>query len=143
MATPDDILFAPVNSKWRDLTKEVTEYIVNQADNLKPMRKMFDPTRLRPQGALDLMTLMELYHDQGQRVFYYVIISRNVKSLSELTFDGKIIFGKYENNKIPMLSGFTGRRSIRDLNLVPNTYTAHFVFASESEARQYMGSISP
>lgn len=105
------------------------------------MRAMYPLDRATPPGSLTLEKLMELYHVDKQRVFYYALVRSNGEYLGALSFDGTIDFNKYEHGKFPVLGGFVQQHSIRDLNLVPNTYTRHFVFASEEDAQQYIDTI--
>jgi hypothetical protein len=144
MTSVDDLLFEPILilSAWRKKCRIVADYIENMAPTYKPMKQIYPIDRPRPAGSLLLEQLLELYHDKGHRDFYYAIAGNTSRSVNALVFDGGIIFGKYEDGEIPILSGFNGRRSIRDLNLVPNTYTRHYVFASGDEARLYINSLS-
>lgn len=144
MSEVNDILFGPVNS-WRKLCKEVTDYILTKAETSRPMRNIYDINRLRPPGSLTLEGLMEHYHLEGQQSFRYVLGYTIAPQVHIMTIDGTIIFGKYEDGKIPLLGGFKGTsapRSIRDLNLVPNTYSRHYVFTTDEEATTYLQSLS-
>lgn len=141
MTKIDDILFAPIQP-WREHCREVAAYIAINGEQLKPMRQIYPLDRPRPAGALLLEQLMELYHVNGRRDFCFVLGFREGPQQHYMTFDGTILFGKYENGKFPLLGGFQGRRSIRDLNLVPNTYTRHYVFVTAHEANTYMMSLS-
>ena len=142
MSSVDDLIFEPIIPAWRKKCHEVVDYIKKNSAVLKPMRLKYAIDRLRPPGSLLLEQMLELYHFGGQRKFHYVVVGKYTKVLEELTFDGGIDFGKYEDGSVPTLGGCAVRRSIRDLNLVPNTYTLHYVFASETEARLYMSSLS-
>ena len=140
----DDVLFEPIHSilPWREQCRAITTYIEKHGELLRPMRKTLELSRPRPDGALLLEGVMELYHEKGQREFFYAIITTQSKTVFSLSFDGTLIFGRYEDGKVPVLGNFDGRRSIRDLNLVANTYTKHYVFASSSEARHYIGTLA-
>ncbi len=139
MSKIDDLIFEPIMSalSWRDQCRIIVEYIEKKGESLRPMKQVLSLSRPRPFGSLLLEELMELYHDKGQRVFYCVVIDSKNRIVSSLIFNGTLIFGKYEEGNAPMLGGFNGRRSIRDLNLVPNTYTRHYVFTSETDACAY------
>lgn len=140
MSAIDEILFAPIQ-EWRIKVREIVQYITIVGNSFKPMTQLFDLNRTRPEGSLLLERLMELYHLGGQHKFYYVRGYTRMAKLYTLEIDGRIDFGKYEEGKCPLLGGNHGIPSIRDLNLVPNTYTRHYVFASEKEATTYLGSL--
>jgi hypothetical protein len=136
MRIVDDILFSPLQeSEWKKLTKEITEYIENYS--LLHRKGNLDVNRSRPIGSLTLMQLMQAYHEHGQDEFYYVISSYSGKKCYKFIFDGTLIFGRYENKSIPMLGKKVVKKSIRDLNLVPNDYTMHYVFDCEDNALIY------
>ncbi len=136
MSTADDILFEPLPPSWLKLTTDVDHYIRAAAATIKPMRQLFAIDRVRPDGSLTLFDLMRLYHEAGQKQFFIISWGRFTRSLDPMTFDGTLKFNRYEDGLPPMLGNY-GRHSIRDLNLVPNTYSLHYVFDTEEAAQAY------
>ena len=145
MALAYDTLYEPVEvgviiPVWLKLARDVSAYITEKADHYKPVYPLFPIERTRPDGSLTLEELMRLYHEGGQKQFFMVTVNRVTKLLESCPWNGEIDWLRYEDGKAPRLGG-PCNFSIRDLNLVPNTYTKHFVFAVEVEARAYMKSL--
>jgi len=130
---PDDILFAPINNGWRDLCRDIVRYIET---NRRPTRNVLSLTRSRPDHFLGVTGLMEAYHDRGQIEFWRVDYPHELVPVS-FQFAGNVslptsttpypTFGE-------MVAGATHRRSIEDVNLVPNTYTHKYIFDNEPDA---------
>ena len=143
MSKADDILFEPISPQipaWLKQTRDVKFYIETVGSRLKPMAAAYPMDRTRPDGSLTLEQMMTLYHVNGQDRFFVVKCNRNIKLMESFPFDGSINMMLYEHGKAPRLGTYNDL-SIRDMNLVPNTYTRHYVFANENEARQYMKSL--
>jgi hypothetical protein len=142
MSSVDDILYAPIAAAepWRLLCHEIVEYITVQGPVLKPMKLLYPIDRIRPKGSLLLERLMELYHLFGQRQFFFVVGGKHTRLMETFYIDGSLIFNRYEDGGAPML-GSRNSRSIRDMNLVPNTYNRNYVFGDEHTARAYFKSL--
>lgn len=142
MSSIDDILYGPVAQAepWRQLCRQIVEYITTQGQILKPMKLLYPIDRIRPSGSLLLERLMELYHLGGQKRFFFVVGGKHTRLMETFDIDGVLIFNRYEQGGAPMLGGRNGR-SIRDMNLVPNTYNRNYVFGDEHTARTYFKSL--
>lgn len=142
MANATDILFEPIQRSplWRQLAQDVTEYIRTTAPVHKPMAQIYPIDRPRPNGSVTLEQLMEHFHLGGQNRFFVVVAGRHTKMLESFPFNGSIEFLRYEDGQAPRLGSYF-QHSIRDMNLVPNTYTRHYVFTNEQDARTYMDSL--
>jgi len=136
MSSADDILFEPLPPQWKKLANDIDNYIRTVGVTAKPMRLIYSMDRVRPEGSLTLHDMMRLYHDSGQKQFFIVSWGRFTRVLEPMMFDGTLQFHRYEDGLPPMLGNYS-RHSIRDLNLVPNTYSLHYVFDTEEAARVY------
>jgi hypothetical protein len=139
VSTADEILYAPIEPSWQTLAQTIDDYIRTVGAKIKPMKQLFDMDRPRPEGSLTLLELMRQYHEENKKQFYVVSWGRS-RMLESLPFNGNVLFLKYENGSPPMLATYS-RHSIRDLNLVPNTYSLHYVFLTEDHARAYYQSL--
>jgi hypothetical protein len=131
MSSVDDILYSPITvfKPWQELTHRVLEYFKNE-----PLSGQYLPHRKRPANTLSLIELMRLYHEEGQKQFYVVMTQ---KDMALLEFNGILSLNDWH---YPTLNSPDGR-SIRDLNLVLNTYNDIFVFANTADARLYQASM--
>lgn len=141
MAEADDILFAPLHeTDWRVRCREIVSYIENQKHT--PQRNMLtgkNDEAVHPDGALLLEGLCELFHEHKQDIFWIVyvpVISNTPIECREIYFNGDLRFDRYENGGYPHLAS-ARQWSIRDLNLVRNWYTSHYLFGTREEAEAY------
>lgn len=129
MSDADNILFAPITSghePWRVECRKV----IDRLEEEKRKRK-----QLRPKGALRLEEMLELYHDQEQRMFFLV----DEEGMFDIEFNGEVYLNDTCEATIcaPEDDGF----SIPGYNLFPNEMSKNFVFVDHDLASAYENSL--
>jgi hypothetical protein len=137
----EDILFAPIGASWRSECQQMYDYVYNH--KYQPSYDIRG-TRIRPTAALDLFGLCELYHDQGQDLFYVFLndMMFRRREIKEIFFDGRLTFDLYSDWGFPHLT-LHPQWSVRDLNLVPSGYSDNYLFDNMSDAESYWKGLSP